>query len=109
MFLSFENKDTSIYQSLSELQILTVDIVAKCSDGIALIADRKYTNIILGKENFDRKVFGNIAHFLILFTGQYIAFDIFRKYVIGDIIISQNDNDITKHYTFIISYPNLLI
>jgi 20S proteasome alpha/beta subunit len=79
---------------------LTVDIGAKCSDGIALIADKKYTNIILGKENFDKKLFGDIAHFLTLFTGQYKAFDIFRKYVVGDMIISQNHKDITKHYTF---------
>jgi 20S proteasome alpha/beta subunit len=85
---------------LSELQILTVNIGAKCSDGIALIADRKYTNIILGKKNFDSKVFGDIAHFLTLFTGQYKAFDIFRKYVVGDMMINQNDNDIAKHYTF---------
>jgi 20S proteasome alpha/beta subunit len=79
---------------------LTVNIGAKCSDGIALIADRKYTNIILGKKNFDSKVFGDIAHFLTLFTGQYKAFDIFRKYVVGDMMINQNDNDIAKHYTF---------
>jgi hypothetical protein len=65
-----------------------------------LIADRKYTNIILGKKNFDSKVFGDIAHFLTLITGQYKAFDIFRKYVVGDMIINQNDKDITKHYTF---------
>ena len=65
-----------------------------------MIADRKYTNIILGKKNFDSKVFGDIAHFLTLFTGQYKAFDIFRKYVVGDMMINQNDNDITKHYTF---------
>ncbi len=79
---------------------MTVNIGAKCSDGIALIADKKYTNISLGNENFDSKVFGDAAHFLTLFAGQYKAFDIFRKYVVGDMIINQNDNDITKHYTF---------
>jgi hypothetical protein len=95
-----KTKIQSICHSLSELQILTVNIGAKCSDGIALIADIKYTNIILGKKNFDSKVFGDIAHFLTLFTGQYKAFDIFRKYVVGDMMIDQNDKDITKHYTF---------
>jgi hypothetical protein len=57
---------------------------------MSLIADRKYTNIILGKENFDSKVLGDIIHFLTLFTGQYKAFDIFRKYVVGDMMIKQH-------------------
>ena len=52
---------------------MTVNIGAKCSDGIALIADKKYTNISLGKENLDSEVFGDAAHFLTLFTGQYKA------------------------------------
>jgi hypothetical protein len=60
--LSFEETNTSIYQPLNEPPILTVIIGAKCSDGIALIADTKYTDIILGKESFDKKVFGDIAH-----------------------------------------------
>jgi hypothetical protein len=45
-------------------------------------ADKKYTNISLGNENFDNKVFGDATHFLRLFTGQYKASDIFRKYVV---------------------------
>ena len=98
--LSFEDNDTSIYPSLREPPILTVCIGAKCSDGIALIADRKYTSVILGREEFDQKVFGDIAHFLTLFTGVWDAFDIFRKYIVGDVIISQNDKDISEHYTF---------
>ena len=66
IFLFFENKDSSIYRLLSELQILTADTGANCSDeSYWLIDDRKYPNIILGKENFDfdKKVFGDIAHF----------------------------------------------
>jgi 20S proteasome alpha/beta subunit len=43
--LSFESNDTGIYHRLSESPMLTVCIGAKCSDGIALIADRKYTNV----------------------------------------------------------------
>jgi hypothetical protein len=65
-----------------------------------LIADTKYTDIMLGKESFDKKVFGDTAHFLTLFTGQLKAFDILRKYIVGDIIISQNDKDTRKHHTF---------
>ena len=68
--LSFEDTNTSIYHSLPEPPILTVCIGAKCLDGIALIADRKYTSVIIGKEEFNQKVFGDIAHFLTLFTGK---------------------------------------
>lgn len=75
---------------------MTVDTGANSSDESHwLIDDRKYPNIILGKENFDfdKKVFGDIAYFLILFTSQSKAFDIFRKYIVVW------DLDITKHYT----------
>ena len=82
---------------------MTVDTGANSSDESHwLIDDRKYPNIILGKENFDfdKKVFGDIAYFLILFTSQSKAFDIFRKYiVVWDLMVSKNREDITKHYT----------
>jgi 20S proteasome alpha/beta subunit len=90
---SFEQRDTSIYDHLDKAPILTVVIGAKCADGIVLIADRKYTNVELGIEDFRNKIFGDAAHFLIQFTGKLNAFDVFRKYILGDIVIK-------KDYTF---------
>jgi hypothetical protein len=51
----------------------------------------KYTGY--GIEDFDKKIFGDAAHFLIQFTGKLNAFDVFRKYILGDIMIK-------KDYTF---------
>ena len=92
--LSFEYRDTSIYHHLNEAPVLTVVIGAKCADGIVLIADRKYSSLIDREPIFDRKIFGDAAHFLIQFTGKLDAFDVFRKYILGDIVIS-------KDYTFL--------
>jgi hypothetical protein len=80
---------------------LTADTGANCSDeSYWLIDDRKYPNIILRKQNFDKKVFGDIAHIFNIIYGQYRAFDIFRKYiVVWDLMVSKNRKDITKHYT----------
>jgi 20S proteasome alpha/beta subunit len=91
--LSFEHRDTSIYHCLNEASIWTVVIGAKCADGIVLIADRKYTDVRMGTEDFRKKIFGDAAHFLIEFTGKLSAFDVFRKYILGDIMIK-------KDYTF---------
>jgi 20S proteasome alpha/beta subunit len=92
--LSFEDNHTGIYSiSSDENPILTVIIGAKCSDGIVLIADRKYTDVMTGDGDFGEKIYGDAAHFLVEFTGKFSAFDIFRKYIFGDILIR-------KDYTF---------
>ncbi len=63
-----------------------------------MIDDRKYTKVILRKENFDKQVFGDTA-FINIFKAHYKAFDAFCKYiVVGDSIVSKNHKDITKHY-----------
>ena len=58
--------------------------------GIVLIADRKYTNVRTGNGAFREKIFGDAAHFLIEFTGKFNAFDIFRNYIFGDILIRRD-------------------
>jgi len=59
----------------------------------------EYTKVVLRKENFDKKVFGDTA-FINIFKAHYKAFDALGKYiVIGDSIVSKNHKDITKHYT----------
>ena len=70
---------------MREPPLLTVIIGAKCSNGVALVADRKLTNIFGGKPEFRDKIFGDLGHFLMGYTGLEGLFDIFRKSVVGDV------------------------
>jgi 20S proteasome alpha/beta subunit len=74
---------------------LTVIIGAKCKDGIILVADRKLTYKD-GRTIFRRKIFGDLAHILMGYTGDAEMFDIFRKYTVGEVMINRDDN---KRYT----------
>ena len=58
---------------------MTVIIGAKCSDGIILIADKRLTRKN-GKVIYNEKIFGDLAHFLIGYSGDTEMFDIFRRY-----------------------------
>jgi 20S proteasome alpha/beta subunit len=98
----------SLYHSLRKPPILTVVVGAICSDGIALITDTKLTNIFGGKPRYGRKLFGDLKHMLMGYTGSEEVFDIFRKYVVGDVIINRGtsncytpDNSIEKIATIV--------
>lgn len=82
----------NICQYSSE-DLLTVVIGAKCRDGIVLIADKKLTNVIGGKDDEGIKIIGDLRHILIGYSGAKNMFDIFRKYVVGDIIITRDDHE----------------
>jgi 20S proteasome alpha/beta subunit len=69
---------------------LTVIIGAKCSDGVAMIADTKFTNMYGGKPKYRRKLFGDLAHSIVCYTGSEEAFNFFRKYIIGDVVINRD-------------------
>jgi len=58
---------------------LTVVIGAKCSDGIAMIADKKLTDLSGGDPQFRNKIRGDLGHILMGYTGSEGMFDIFRK------------------------------
>lgn len=90
------------YQCLMKPPILTVIIGAKCSDGIVLVADTKFTDITGGQTKHARKIFGDLAHFLVAYSGTENAFDIFRKYIVGDVIIPDDNNEpyTKKPYTY---------
>jgi 20S proteasome alpha/beta subunit len=72
---------------------------ARCSDGIVLVADRKFTDYS-GNENpqFGQKIFGDVEHILIGYTGWERTFDIFRKYMVGDLVINRHDIDYLHTY-----------
>lgn len=72
---------------------MTVVIGATCSDGLVLVTDAKLTNIFGGKPRYGRKLFGDLAHLLIGYTGSEEVFDIFRKYVVGDVVINRDTNN----------------
>ena len=63
-----------------------------------LVADRKLTNIFDESVRYDNKLFGDLSHITMGYTGAEKIFDIFRKYVVGEVIINR-DNEI-KRYTF---------
>jgi len=51
----------NIYICLREPPLMTVIIGGKCSDGVALIADKKLTNIFGGTPEFRHKIYGDLA------------------------------------------------
>jgi 20S proteasome alpha/beta subunit len=91
-FPSVENeRRQNIYPCLIDQQVLTVIIGAKCLDGIVLIADRKLTRKN-GKSEYRAKIFGDLEHVLIGYTGDAQIFDIFRRYTVGDVMIERDES-----------------
>ena len=84
-----------IYHCLVDQRALTVVIGAKCSDGIVLVADRKITLFGRG-QGFEEKIRGDLAHVLIEYAGDVNMFDIFRKYIVGDVVIRRSGNAYTS-------------
>jgi 20S proteasome alpha/beta subunit len=74
---------------------LTAVIGAKCSDGIVLIADRKLMRKN-GEAIYREKIFADLRHVIIGYTGDVEMFDIFRRYTVGDVMILRDD---MKRYT----------
>jgi hypothetical protein len=78
-----------LYQSLREPPTLTAVIGARCFDGIVLVADRKITHVNNEKleSTLGKKIAGDLKHFLVSYTGPQLTFNIFRKFMVGDLII----------------------
>jgi 20S proteasome alpha/beta subunit len=85
--------DTDTYLCLPKSPTLTVIIGAKCSDGVVIVADTKYTDMRGGQTMHGRKIFGDLAHFLVAYSGTEYAFDVFRKYIVGDVQIPEDESD----------------
>ena len=73
-------------------------IGAKCSDGIVLVADRKFTTEFDESVRYDTKLFGDLSHVIMGYTGKENIFKIFRKCIVGDVIINRDSMD--NNYTF---------
>jgi 20S proteasome alpha/beta subunit len=68
---------------------------AKCSDGVVIITDRLLrgmSDVVIYKE----KIFGDIEHVIIGYTGDVQMFDIIRRYTVVDVMIERDDS---KRYT----------
>lgn len=92
-----DSESTATYICLREAPVLTVIVGAKCKDEIALVADRKLTDFSGGPPQFREKVFGDFAHILIGYTGKESTFDLFRKYIVGENVLTRQSSD---PYTF---------
>ena len=49
-----------------------------------LVTDKKLTNICGGEPQFREKIFGELAHFPLAYTGLEEVFHVFRKAVVGE-------------------------
>jgi hypothetical protein len=76
--------------------VLTVIIGAKCSDGMVLIADRKVSAVSGRGLRLEEKIRGDLAHILIGYAGRASMFDIFRKYIVGDVVIRRSTDPYTS-------------
>ena len=63
-----------------------------------MIADRKITDITGNTLRYENKIFGDMEHILIGYGGGFGTFDIFRKYIVGDITLLRDDKN--NRYTF---------
>lgn len=73
---------------------------AKCSDGIVLVADRKMTAED-GSFRYCDKIFGDLLHIPMGYTGWERTFDVFRKYIVGDLIINRDTEDFYNFNNYI--------
>jgi 20S proteasome alpha/beta subunit len=86
--------DENIYPTLIDQPLMTVIIGAKCRDGVVLVADRRLTRRN-GEITHREKIFGDLNHVLIGYTGDADMFNIFRRYTVGDVMI---ERDTKKRY-----------
>ena len=95
--MSIVDEEKVIYLALLKPPILTIIIGAKCYDGIVMIADRKITDMTGNTLRYKNKIFADMEHILIGYGGGAGTFDIFRKYIVGDITLLRHDKNA---YTF---------
>src|SRR5918996_505821 len=78
-----------LYQALREPPILTAVIGAECSDGIVLTADTQLTWSVDKELEFmdDEKIKADFEHFIVGYAGTERTFEIFRKYMVGELTL----------------------
>ena len=105
----YHNSDLKdIYYCFSQAPPLTVIIGAKCSDGIVLVADSKFTALD-ESVRYDSKLLGDLSHVTMGFTGKEKIFDVFRKCIVGDVIINRDSMDNSYTFTDLIPRMALLV
>jgi len=81
------------YYSLDEIPELTLVAGAKCKDGVVIVGDRQYSDIFGNDLGHNTKLFADLFTVVIGFTGVSDIFQIFRKYLVGDVMISRDAGD----------------
>jgi 20S proteasome alpha/beta subunit len=105
--LEYDHRNKNSYSE--QPHALTVVIGAVCQDGIVLVADKKITNTVGGKyENDGIKIYGDLGHILIGYTGAVGLFDIFRKYIVGDVNTTRNHVERYRYANVINTMSNLI-
>jgi len=78
---------------------LTCIIGAHCKDGIVIIADRMLSG---GRRpRYVQKIHGDFEHIVVAYTGRVWSFDVFRKYVVGDYIVTRDATDKYNPYNIV--------
>lgn len=71
---------------------MTLVLGARCRDGVAMIADRKIVALGTGQFlRYEMKIYAPIRNVIFGYDGSTDMFDVFHKYVVGDLVILRDD------------------
>src|SRR5215212_11879823 len=77
---------------------MTLVLASRCVDGVVVIADRKITDLgTLSFREYRDKMSGVIRNVIFGYAGSEDGYQIFVRYVVGDMIILRDDNN---RYTY---------
>jgi 20S proteasome alpha/beta subunit len=77
---------------------MTLVLASQCIDGVIIVADRKITALgTLRFLRYDEKLKGVIRNVIFGYAGSEGGYQIFVRYVVGDLVILRDD---LEHYTY---------
>jgi 20S proteasome alpha/beta subunit len=73
---------------------MTLVLAANCIDGVVIVADRKITDLITKSlVGYDEKIYGVLRNVIFAYEGAVDMFQVFLRYVAGDVIIQRDAAD----------------
>lgn len=73
---------------------MTLDLGARCIDGVVIIADRKITDLITRQlVKYDEKVYGVLRNVIFAYEGSEDMFNVFLRYLVGDVVMLRDDRE----------------
>lgn len=73
---------------------MTLDLGARCVDGVVIVADKKITDLttrLLVK--YDEKMYGVLRNVIFAYEGAEDMFKVFLRYVVGDVVMLRDDRE----------------